>query len=420
MKRIGNLFPQLLDINLINFADTCARKGKHNFGIYKHDKHKEEDNLKLLKSFKEGTFTTSKYETFKIYEPKERIIFRLPYYPDRIAQWSLMLILEPIWEKIFIANTYSCIKGRGIHKLVKDLKKVLEKDQKYTKYCLKMDIKKFYPSINHDVLKNIIRKKIKDRQILNILDNVIDSTEGVPIGNYLSQFFANLYLSYFDHWIKEEVGTKYYFRYADDIIILSNNKQFLHNILIAIKYYLNLNLKLSLKNNYQIFPIEKRGIDFVGYVFKSSHILLRKRIKNRLKKLIFKYKNNKINFEKLQRGLIAYFGWLKYCNSKHLLFNIDKLINLHYSNWNGKKVNISKFYNKNIRIIEIIPHNKYYCINFVYKNKSYTLSSSSKKQFKILNYYKFPTNVKLIKHKYKLKVNNQYECTQKNNNKYKA
>ena len=283
MKRIGNLFPQLLDINLINFADTCARKGKHNFGIYKHDKHKEEDNLKLLKSFKEGTFTTSKYETFKIYEPKERIIFRLPYYPDRIAQWSLMLILEPIWEKIFIANTYSCIKGRGIHKLVKDLKKVLEKDQKYTKYCLKMDIKKFYPSINHDVLKNIIRKKIKDRQILNILDNVIDSTEGVPIGNYLSQFFANLYLSYFDHWIKEEVGTKYYFRYADDIIILSNNKQFLHNILIAIKYYLNLNLKLSLKNNYQIFPIEKRGIDFVGYVFKSSHILLRKRIKNRLK-----------------------------------------------------------------------------------------------------------------------------------------
>ena len=199
MKRIGNLFPQLLDIKLINFADTCARKGKHNFGIYKHDKHKEEDNLKLLKSFKEGTFTTSKYETFKIYEPKERIIFRLPYYPDRIAQWSLMLILEPIWEKIFIANTYSCIKGRGIHKLVKDLKKVLEKDQKYTKYCLKMDIKKFYPSINHNILKNIIRKKIKDRQILNILDNVIDSTEGVPIGNYLSQFFANLYLSYFDH-----------------------------------------------------------------------------------------------------------------------------------------------------------------------------------------------------------------------------
>lgn len=133
-----------------------------------------------------GTYVTSKYKTFKIYEPKERIIFSLPYYPDRIIHHAIMNILEPIWVNIFIDNTYSCIKGRGIHKLAKDLKGDLQKDRENTKYCLKLDITKFYPSIDHDILKKIIRKKIKDKLLLVLLDSIIDSAEGVPIGNYLS------------------------------------------------------------------------------------------------------------------------------------------------------------------------------------------------------------------------------------------
>ena len=120
-----------------------------------------------------------------------------------------MNILEPIWLSIFTKDTYSCIKNRGIHKLVNNLKKALKSDPEGTKYCLKLDIKKFYPSINHDILKIQVRKKIKDSKVLALLDEIIDSTDsltprvGVPIGNYLSQYFANVYLSEFDHIMKE-------------------------------------------------------------------------------------------------------------------------------------------------------------------------------------------------------------------------
>lgn len=113
-----------------------------------------------------------------------------------------------------------------------------------------MDIRKFYPSVNHDILKAIIRKKIKDNDLLWLLDEIIDSADGVPIGNYLSQFFANLYMAYFDHWVKEELKAKYYYRYADDIVLLSDSKDQLRNWLLAIKVYLTSMLKLKLKDNY--------------------------------------------------------------------------------------------------------------------------------------------------------------------------
>lgn len=113
-----------------------------------------------------------------------------------------------------------------------------------------MDIKKFYPSVNHDILKAIIRKKIKDDDLLWLLDEIIDLADGVPIGNYLSQFFANLYMAYFDHWVKEELKVKYYYRYADDIVLLSDSKDQLRNWLLAIKVYLTNMLKLKLKDNY--------------------------------------------------------------------------------------------------------------------------------------------------------------------------
>lgn len=148
-----------------------------------------------------------------------------------------MNITEEIWRKTFVKNTYSSIRGRGIHKCVKDLYKDLQSDIEGTTYCLKIDVHKFYPSLDHDILYSIIQKKIKDRWLLKLLKGIIDSADGVPIGNYLSQFFANLYLTYFDHWIKEDVKCKHYFRYADDIVILDSNKQHLRNILIAIKFY---------------------------------------------------------------------------------------------------------------------------------------------------------------------------------------
>ena len=159
MKRINDLFDKIIDIDNLNLADSKARKGKtRSFGVMKHDKNREDNIRRLHEQLKNGTFKTSPYKIFKIYEPKEREIFRLPYYPDRIVHHAIMNIMEPIWVSVFTADTYSCIKGRGIHGIVPKLKKALKYNVEETKYCLKLDIKKFYPSIDHNILK-----KIKDK-----------------------------------------------------------------------------------------------------------------------------------------------------------------------------------------------------------------------------------------------------------------
>ena len=313
MKRVNGLYEKIYSIENLELADSKARKGKKiSYGVRKHDKNKEENIVKLHYLLKNKMFNTSKYHIFKIFEPKEREIYQLPYYPDRIVHHAVMNILEPIWMTVFTRDTYSCIKERGVHGIVRNLKTDL-KDLNGTNYCLKLDIKKFYPSIDHKILKTIIRKKIKDEDLLWLLDGIIESAKGVPIGNYLSQFFANLYLAYFDHWIKEVKKVKYYYRYSDDIVILSSYKVTLHDLLIEIKEYLTSELNLIIKENYQVFPIEKRGIDFVGYRFYHTHILLRKSIKKRFARAV--KKSGGLN-KKIQS---SYWGWAKHCNSVNLI-----------------------------------------------------------------------------------------------------
>lgn len=352
MKRIGYLHEQVYDIENIEKADDKARKNKSiRWGIVKHDRNRQNERL-------------SEQLRDLVYEPKERLIFRLPYYPDRITHHAIMNVMEPIWTKIFIKQTYSCIKNRGIHNVTHDLKTALIEHPEETIYCLKMDVRKFYPSVNHDILCDIIKKKIKDKYLLTLLIGIIYSADGVPIGNYLSQFFANLYLAYFDHWVKEELKCKFYFRYADDIVILSSDKNFLRNVLMAIKMYLKEVLNLRLKSNYQIFPVDDRGVDFVGYRFYHTHVL-RKSIKIRLFKLIRRYQSGKIDKQELRRRMQSYFGWLKFCNSKNLLRKIQRDTGLRFSNWDGKKSNISRFYNKYIHIVDIVSYSKCFRVNFV-------------------------------------------------------
>jgi retron-type reverse transcriptase len=138
------------------------------------DKNKDKLLLDLQRKLINGEYETSEYYVFKIYEPKEREIFKLPYYPDRIVHHAIMNIMEPIWVSAFVKGTYSCIRNRGIHKALKDVKFAL-KDEINTQYCLKLDIRKFYHSIDHDILKTIIRKKIKDKRLLSLLDEIIES-----------------------------------------------------------------------------------------------------------------------------------------------------------------------------------------------------------------------------------------------------
>lgn len=300
-------------------ADKNARKGKlKSYGVIRHSKDQESNLKDLQSSLMNKTFKTSHYHVFKInHNGKEREIYRLPYFPDRIVHHAIMNVVKDLWVSVFTTDTYSCIEGRGIHLAAEKVKAAL-KNVDETTYCLKLDIRKYYPSIDHDVLKSIIRKKIKDSDLLWLIDEIIDSAPGIPIGNYLSQYYANLYLTYFDHFVKEELKVKYYFRYADDMVILSDSKVELHQLFGEIKQYLNDNLKLTIKHNYQIFPVDARGIDFLGYVFFHTHVLLRKSIKQRFARSI-KKKGIENNL-----SIPAYWGWSKHCNSKHLL---NKLLN---------------------------------------------------------------------------------------------
>jgi RNA-directed DNA polymerase len=310
MKRLNNLFEEICSLENLQVADYRASKGKHRQrGVRQHQINAQENLLKLNRMLVDKTYRTSQYTTFKIYEPKERIIFRLPYYPDRIVHHAVMNKLEPIFMRFFTADTYSCIKRKGIHAAQRGLRRALC-DEAGTQYCLKLDIKKFYPSVDHHILKALLRRKFKDRNLLELLDGIIDSADGLPIGNYLSQYLANFYLTCFDHWIKEVKGVRYYFRYADDIVILASDKASLHALLAGIKEYLQVELKLTVKQTYQVFPVDARGIDFVGYVSFHTHTRLRKTIKK--------------NFaRKASRGMspltrASYYGWTKHCNAKHL------------------------------------------------------------------------------------------------------
>ena len=379
----------------IELADNKARLHKEKrYGVQKHDKNREEENRLLLEALILGKYKTSPYKTFKIYEPKERLIFRLPYYPDRITHHAILNLLEPIWVKTFIANSYSCIKGRGIQAAYYGVKKSL-RDIEGTKYCLKVDIKKFYPSLDHDILFNTLKKKIKDSKLLALLKEIIDSNEqGVPIGNYLSQFFANLYLTDIDHKIKEVLRIKHYHRYADDMVFLASTKEELRRVLEWLKEALA-EIKLELKANYQIFPVESRGIDFVGFVFFHNYIKLRKSIKHRIRKLINRYKSGEIQIDSFKRSISAYYGWLQYCNSKHYLQKIYDQTGINLIAWLGEKSIISKFYNKNIRVVVIDKRPKYYKVNIIYHSKPYSFRSAARFWEKYVNHKNFDI---LIKH----------------------
>lgn len=310
MKRVGYLYDKIYSIDNIRLAEKKARKGKNKQKeIKQFDVNKEDNIINLHHVLLNKEYKTSKYQVFKLFDIKEREIFKLPYYPDRIVHHSIMNILEDIFVKSFTKDTYSCIKKRGIHKCLKNLNKAL-KDKEGTKYCLKLDIRKFYPSINNNILKKLFRKKFKDGDLLALLDEIVDSNpNGVPIGNYLSQYFANFYLTYFDHWLKEVLRVKYYFRYCDDLVILGSNKDELRVILNKIIQYLKDNLKLEL-SNYQIFPVNSRGVNFVGYVSYHDRILLRKSIKNRF--------INMIRYNRNDKSIASYNGWLLYGNCINL------------------------------------------------------------------------------------------------------
>ncbi len=206
MKRIGNIYHKIYDMDNLRLAAKKAMKGKGcQKGVQEFKKDEEGNLWKLHYMLRSKTYKTSPYHVFTIVEEKVREIFSLPFFPDRVAHHALMLQIEPILTKMFTSDTYSCISGRGPHKALYAIKDAL-RDVENTKYFLKLDIKKFYPSIDHDILKKLLGRKFKDNDLLNLLDEIIDSVGGLPIGSYPSQILANFYLTGFDYWIKSAEG----------------------------------------------------------------------------------------------------------------------------------------------------------------------------------------------------------------------
>lgn len=191
MKRYGNLYERICSIDNLREAFENASIGKRNRSdVLEYGKNLEANLEELRRELLSHTYKTSDYHIFTLYEPKERIIYKLPF-RDRVVHWAIMLLIEPIWTRNFTRDTYACVKGRGIHPLLNKLRRDLQDNPEGTAYCLKLDVRKFYPSINHEILKEVIRQKIKDPELLWLLDGIIDSADtGVPIGNYLSQFFC--------------------------------------------------------------------------------------------------------------------------------------------------------------------------------------------------------------------------------------
>ena len=310
------------DKNLEN-ASKKARQGKKcKRAIKKFDKNKRANLEQIKKDFRAGTYKTSEYHHKKVFDPKERDISILPFFPDRVAQHALIGVLEKEFVSRLIPQTYACIKGRGIHAGLAAVRAALQ-DRAGTVYCLKLDVHHYYPTIVHQCMKDGVRRMIKDPRMLVVLDEIIDSEEGLPIGNYSSQYLANVYLDRFDHWAKETMGIKYYFRYVDDIVILSDSKEYLHELRRKIAEKLAKDFGLELKTNWQVFPVEARGIDFLGYVIRHDYVLLRKRTKQKVKKKLARCMEQGLSGKALHDAMGSYYGWLKHCDSRHLIQTLN-------------------------------------------------------------------------------------------------
>ena len=319
MKRVGYIFDKITDISNIELAIHHASKGK--------TKRKNVEKIldcspyyaiQIQNMLKSKSYIPSPYVEMTIHDgnrKKERIIYKPQFYPDQCIHWALMQQIEPILRRGMYYWNCASIKGRGLHHGMRKLKKALVEDRKYTKYCLKLDIKKFYPNINKQCLKDKFRRVIKDENTLWLIDSIIDSADsGVPIGNYTSQWFANFYLQDLDHYIKEELGIKYYIRYMDDMVLFSNNKKELRKCKYAIDEFLARE-HLRIKENWQLFKTDSRPIDFLGYRFYRGYTTLRRsnflRIKRRIKKIS---KKEELNF-KDACAIMSYNGWIIHSDS---------------------------------------------------------------------------------------------------------
>lgn len=341
-KKIKNSFYQNLTFDKMLAAYKRARKHK----AYKNEVIKFEFNLEnnltnLINNLKNKTYKLGKYFTFKVYEPKERFIQALPYKDRIVHQWYVEEFIKPNIVPKFIDTSFACLKEKGTHKAVETVQHHMQimKRNCGDFWILKCDIRKFFYSIHPATLFNIMKKYISDPDLLYltqilIFNGPIDSTTvGIPIGNYTSQFFANIYLNELDQYIKRDLKIKYYTRYMDDFILILKTKNDCIKYKKLIEAFLEKNLKLQLNSKSRYYPY-KMGVNFCGYRIFTTHRLLRlsskKKIKKNIKKWNYQFSNGTLDYHYAMQSLNSWLGHSSHCNSYKLQQKILKNCNFLY------------------------------------------------------------------------------------------
>ena len=275
-----------------------------------------------------GKFHTSDYKSKVIYEPKERIIYMLPFAPDRIVHHMVLNILIPYLEKYFIADSYACVNGRGQQKASQRTMEAVRRN----KYCLECDIHHAYPSVDQNILSEMYHRKIRDEKFMSVMDDIIFSFPGnssvrlppdyrrghnLPIGNVTSQWSFNFYMTPLDYFCKHELKIKDYIRYADNFNLYGNDKSYLHYCRERIGEFLEKNLGLTFSKS-NVFNT-KQGVDFVGYRHFDNYILVRKSTAKRMKKRILqipsRYEHGEITLDEMRSQIDSISGWIGHANS---------------------------------------------------------------------------------------------------------
>lgn len=315
MRTYSNLFQQICSFKKLHFSYFKARKCKrYRDYVLEFGRNLEKNLIKLNQELLNQTYCHGSYREFIVCDSKKRHIRAAPF-RDRIVHHALCNVIEPIFDKSFIFDSYACRKEKGTHQAIKRLRKFLKtlSKEKRNIYCFQADISKYFDSIDHDILFSLIKKKIKDKKILWLVKEILDSCcirkiykdlfsfrqIGIPIGNLTSQLFANIYLNEIDQFAKHGLKEKYYLRYMDDFLFLSYSKKDLFQIKEKINLFLRENLKLTLHpKKANIFNV-KNGIYFLGYRNFANYRLLKK---DTVKRFI---KRQKFYQKKLNQGLMS-------------------------------------------------------------------------------------------------------------------
>jgi retron-type reverse transcriptase len=325
-KTYNNLWDKIIDFENLYRAYRRAKKGKrYFFESLDFVKDLEVNLITLQNKLIWNMYKPSPFRQYYVFEPKKRLI-SAPNFVDRVVHHAINGVIESLFVNKFVKETFACMIGRGTHETVRHVAKLcrIAKRRRGVYYVLKCDIHDYYASINHDILKRTIRKTIRDKKVLHLLDIIIDSYEtdgkpgrGIPIGSLTSQLFANVILNPFDHFIKEDRRVEYYARYMDDFVIIHHDKKYLQKLKIEIENYIVGKLDLAMNPKTGIFH-ERQGIDFCGYRVWPTHKLPRKstikRAKRRLKRYAEMYQSNPIILQRAHDSIQSFLGYIKHCS----------------------------------------------------------------------------------------------------------